>query len=321
MDLDRIKRSMWLRELYLKLVLPLSYPLILNIEPTNRCNLSCGFCPRKISRRPETDLDWSLFLSLVAELNREGPILRIFLQKDGEPLLYPRISEMVEILYKAKAAKSIGIITNGTLLTGEKFLELAAAGLDDLIVSIDAVDAEEYRRIKGANLYNSVVKNVIGAMTIKKSLGLKKPLIKARMVERKGQSEKVAEFTNFWKDKCDMVDITPFHTWMGAIEDQRCYNSTERFPCSLLWYTGVINSDGMVSPCCVDYNCDGSLGRLEKDGFKPIWNGPVLQELRNAHLKGRYSDTKICGSCEYWQIKENIGRWLKRKFRKNIDAK
>ncbi|GAB4279823.1 MAG: radical SAM protein [Candidatus Rifleibacteriota bacterium] len=315
MDLDRLKRSMWLRQLYLKLKLPLEFPMILNIEPTNRCNLACSFCPRKTSQRPEYDLDWSLFLRLVAELKKEGPILRVFLQKDGEPLLYARLVEMVEILRKINAARVIAVITNGVLLTEEKFLGLAAAGLDDLIVSIDANRAEDYKLLKGADCYDKVVGNVLNAIHLKKKLGLIRPNIKVRMVERAGQQSEVKIFKKFWHGKADFVDITPFHTWLGAVDDERCYNVTDRYPCSLLWYTGVVNSDGRVSPCCIDYDCAGCLDDLAGKSFREIWNGRSFNKLRRLHLLGKYHETSICGPCEYWQIKENIGSWLKRKYR------
>lgn len=314
MDIDKLKRMMWLRKLYLKAVLPLEYPMILNIEPTNRCNLSCNFCPRKISKRPVVDLDWNTFLKIANELKKEGPILRIFLQKDGEPLLYPRIVDMVQALVSVNAAKRIGIISNGTLLTPKLFKELAEAGLHDLIISIDAVDANEYKELKGADFYGKVVENIELAMSYKKKNGLKTPLIKARMVARKGCDSKINEFTKFWKNRVDMVDITPFHTWIGAVEDERCYSTTKRYPCPLLWYTGIINSDGTVSPCCIDYNCDGVLDRI-KSGFKAIWNGKAINKLRKIHLNEDYEKSGICEKCEYWQIKEDIGKWLKRKYK------
>jgi len=315
MDLDLFKRWMWLRTLYLKWRLPVRYPLILNIEPTNRCNLACAMCPRSISGRPVVDMEWGLFERIVGELKREGPILKVFLQKDGEPLLHPKIANMVESLVDARAAKSISIITNGTLLSEDMFADLAAAGLDDLIVSIDAVEPAGYEKLKGANAYERVVANVDRAIAMKREHNLKKPLIKARMVERRGHAADVEAFRRRWAGKADMVDITPYHTWIGAVGDERCYGRDGRYPCSLLWYTGIVNSDGQVSPCCIDYECRGSLGRVGEGGFKEIWNGKALHELRMKHLKGEFGETAICGNCEYWLIKEDIGAWLRRIYR------
>lgn len=314
-DLERFKRWMFLRELFLKCVVPVRFPLILNIEPTNRCNLSCSMCPRSKSSRPLVDMDFNLFLELVEELKREGPILRIFLQKDGEPLLYKELSKMIECLRKAKASRTISIITNGTLLTKGKFEELALAGLTDLIVSIDAVEAESYRRLKGLDRFSEVRNNVLEAISLKRKMGWENPRIKARLVSRIGRESEVERFRADWTGMADDVDVTPYHTWIGAVKDERCYGGKPRFPCALLWYTGVVNADGRISPCCIDYQCNGVVGRVGEGGFGAIWNGKAMKCLRMMHLTGNYDETQICGPCDYWLIKENIGRWLRRKYR------
>jgi len=301
----------------LKSVIPLGFPSILNVEPTNRCNLACRMCPRSFSKRPITDLDWNHFKKIVEEMKRRGPILKVFLQKDGEPLLHPRIVEMVEMLSRAGVARTISIITNGTLLSEELFSELARAGLHDLIVSMDAIDEQTYLDLKGVAVFARVVKNVEKAVDHKRKNGLKFPRIKARMVARRGHENDIELFRQKWSGKADSVDITPFHTWMGSVKDESGYEKCARYPCSLLWYTGVINSDGAFSPCCIDYNCDGVVGNIIGNSITDLWNGREMNRLRRLHLFGRYEKTKICGPCEYWLIKENLGNWLRRKYNIN----
>ncbi|NLI75103.1 MAG: radical SAM protein [Candidatus Riflebacteria bacterium] len=314
MDLDRFKRWMGLRTLYLKWTLPLRFPLILNIEPTNRCNLACRMCPRAISHRPVTDLDWGLFERLADELGRHGPILKVFLQKDGEPLCHPRLAEMVALLREVRAARRLSVITNGTLLTEDRFAALAEAGLHDLIVSIDATNPTDYQALKGLDAYDRVVANVERALALKRRHGWRFPEIKARLVARQGHETEIEAFRHQWEGKADFVDITPYHTWLGAVKDERAYGGRPRYPCALLWYTGVVNADGRVSPCCIDFNLEGDLGRVGEGGFAAIWNGPALRRLRRAHIEGDYRRTAICGPCEYWLIKEDLGSWLRRRY-------
>ncbi|MBF0406799.1 MAG: radical SAM protein [Candidatus Riflebacteria bacterium] len=315
-DLDKFKRSLGLRELFLKTILPLKYPIILNIEPTNRCNLSCTFCPRKISKRKLADIQWIDFEKIAQEAADNGPIYKIFLQKDGEPLLHPKIVEMVQCLKSLNSARNVTIISNGTLLNGDLFTSLAKAGLNDIIISVDAVDARSYSELKGRDCYHTVKKNLEEAARIKNISGFKGPRIKARMVERKGHEIEKEVFSQIWSGIADSVDITPFHTWMNSVEDQRTYTSSiERYPCSLLWYTGIINADLSVSPCCIDYNCAGVIGSLEHSNFYSVWNGREFNNLRRNHLFSEYSNTRICGSCQYWLIKENLGKWFRRKYR------
>lgn len=313
-DLDRFKRWMGLRRLYLKATLPQAFPSILNLEPTNRCNLACTMCPHAQSRRPLSDLDFSLAESLADEMAHYGPVLKVFLQKDGEPLLYTRLDEIVALLRRKRSAREIAVITNGTLLSTDRFAELARAGLDTIIVSIDAVDPQEYKLLKGRDTFESVVTNVEKCCEAKKRLGLKTTL-KARMVGRRGREDEIEQFRKYWKGKADAIDITPYHTWIGAVRDERTYARQARYPCSLLWYTGIINADGQVSPCCIDYDCRGVVGCVGSGGFSAVWNGREMNKLRRRHLLGQYAQTAICGPCEYWLIKEDLGSWLRRKYR------
>ncbi|MBF0547487.1 MAG: radical SAM protein [Candidatus Riflebacteria bacterium] len=315
-DLDKFKRILGLRELFLKMILPLKFPIILNIEPTNRCNLSCTICPRRFSIRKIVDMDWQIFEKIAVEVARNGPILKIFLQKDGEPLLFPKIGEMVSCLKSLNAAKNVSIISNGTMLNPDLFISLSKAGLDDLIISIDAVEPNSYFGLKGRDCFDQVRRNFLEAAKLKKEMRLTNPRLKARMVERKGRGAETEEFRKIWYSVADAVDITPYHTWMDSVNDYRVYETNkERYPCSLLWYTGIINSDQTVSPCCIDYDCKGVLGKIDSGGFSAIWNGKNLRKLRMRHLLEEYSRTKICEYCQYWLIKENLKCWLKRKYR------
>jgi radical SAM protein with 4Fe4S-binding SPASM domain len=74
-----------------------------------------------------------------------------------------------------------------------------------------------------------------------------------------------------------------------------------------------VNWDGGVSPCCIDYDQKGILGTIRENGFSELWNGPALRRLRRRHLFGEYHRPAICGPCEYWLIKEDLGAWLRRK--------
>ena len=71
----------------------------------------------------------------------------------GEPLLHPKIADMVAF------AKDIGVHevqlnTNGLLLTKELAIDLAEAGLDRIIISMDGFTKETYEKIRrGGDFY------------------------------------------------------------------------------------------------------------------------------------------------------------------------
>lgn len=86
----------------------------IHIEISNICNLQCSFCPEVIRTKKLMDLD--LFESIVRQA---APLTeQVAFHLMGDPLLHPKLSEMVEIC--SKYAVPIFFVTNGVLLKDEK---------------------------------------------------------------------------------------------------------------------------------------------------------------------------------------------------------
>jgi uncharacterized Fe-S cluster-containing radical SAM superfamily protein len=101
------------------------------LEPTTKCNLACEGCYReKGDHRPLADVVREL--ETIRQLRRTDGISIA----GGEPLLYPRILELVRYV-AAQGWKPI-IITNGTMLTPELVRSLKEAGLVGFTVHVDA---------------------------------------------------------------------------------------------------------------------------------------------------------------------------------------
>ncbi len=87
------------------------YPLVLMLEPTHRCNLSCAGCGRIREYHDTLNREMSLGECLQAVDEAGAPVVTI---TGGEPLLYGSIQELVgETLQRGK---HIYFCTNGQLL-------------------------------------------------------------------------------------------------------------------------------------------------------------------------------------------------------------
>lgn len=105
----------------------------IQIEVTSRCNIRCVMCPvtELADRWHSQHLAWDVFLRLVPALRR---VKFVHLQGWGEPLLHPRLFDMITVAKDAGCR--VGFTTNGTLLgplAAERLLDL---DLDLLAVSI-----------------------------------------------------------------------------------------------------------------------------------------------------------------------------------------
>jgi MoaA/NifB/PqqE/SkfB family radical SAM enzyme len=122
-------------------------PALCNISVTNSCNATCDFCNFARGKVPSPDIRWidaDRFAFALDILFARG--IRYVSFFGGEPLLHPRIAEMIG----AAAERHMGtaIITNGWLLP-QLVDRLAGAGLSTVYVSIDATTIAEHEANRG----------------------------------------------------------------------------------------------------------------------------------------------------------------------------
>ena len=106
---------------------------------TRRCNLACGYCNEfdKVSQPVPYETLVARMDHLIDEL---GVTIMDFL--GGEPLLHPRISDLVAHAHERGCWTNI--ITNGFLLSDELVQKLNLAGLDSMAVSIDRITPTDF---------------------------------------------------------------------------------------------------------------------------------------------------------------------------------
>ena len=104
------------------------------IEITNRCNLSCDFCPG--TRRPPRTMTPAEFRTLTQKLRGETGYL--YFHVLGEPLLHPQLPELLAIA--GELAFRVCLVTNGTLLTRQRNALLKADALHKISVSLHSYE-------------------------------------------------------------------------------------------------------------------------------------------------------------------------------------
>ena len=142
---------------------------LLQIEPTTRCNYTCGFC---VGRHfDQNDLSLETFrqtLALMPDLER------LELHGEGEPLMHPDFFEM------ARLARERGIrlstITNGSLFSADRIDQILDSGLDTLFVSIESPREDEFREIRGGVL-SKVTDGIRALLEARRARGLTRPTV------------------------------------------------------------------------------------------------------------------------------------------------
>jgi radical SAM protein with 4Fe4S-binding SPASM domain len=80
------------------------------IEITNRCNLTCGFCPQ--SSRPAQTMTPAFFQSVLEKIKPYTDYL--YLHVMGEPLMHPDLETMLDVSFEH--GFKVNLTTNGTLI-------------------------------------------------------------------------------------------------------------------------------------------------------------------------------------------------------------
>ena len=124
------------------------HPSKLFVETTSRCNLGCVMCVKQTDGGciAEGDLEETTFAALEPAFpNLEALILNGV----GEPLLHPQLETFVRRAKQLMPPGSwVGFQSNGLLLTAERALALARAGLDRICLSVDASTPEIFSRMR-----------------------------------------------------------------------------------------------------------------------------------------------------------------------------
>ena len=283
------------------------FPLHLDIDPTNRCNLGCSMCPRtwyiKEGRQEwnpggrQGDMDFGFYEKLIAEGAARG-LKSVKLNFLGEPLLYPKLIEMVSLA--AASGLWVMINTNATLLTAEKSAQLLEAGLTDIFFSFDSPYREEYEKVRVGADFSRTIKNIKDFMAAKDRLGRRLVQTRASMVlpETVGpELEQIkADYLKLFRDLGVAEIGFGLPTVMG-LDYEKTYGLFPGFVCPDLFRRMFIFWDGPVSPCCGDWERRLIMGDAKASTLADIWNGPAYQALRAAHTEGRYEIEPACRAC------------------------
>ncbi|RLE60396.1 MAG: radical SAM protein [Thermoprotei archaeon] len=193
----------------------MSYPRVLQIEPTNKCNLNCIMCVRNTWHNEQLrDLDYKTYTRLIDEsVNR---LKRIALYGFGEPLVNHRFENMVSYA-RTILGDSVKIltVTNGTMFVEDRARKILDAGIDEIAFSIETFDKLKLYRIRiGAENYD-VLTNLRELLRLKKEYDVRVGI--ATVIMRSNYKElpkMVLEAANMGVDFIVFSHLVPYYESM-----------------------------------------------------------------------------------------------------------
>jgi N-acetylglucosaminyl-diphospho-decaprenol L-rhamnosyltransferase len=291
------------------------YPYLLQVEPTNRCNLACPFCPtgRRDLGRKLRDMRFDEIKPLIDEM--ADYLLLLVLYDWGEPLLNQDFPKMVQ--YAGERGIRTMTSTNGHTLGNEAFVaDVLRAGLDTLVVAVDSLDQETYSRFRRNGDIQKVLAGIENAVALKRRLQAR-TRINMRMVVTRHNEWEIPELREMARrlgvDIFSLKTVNPNGGLplqddaqiIPANPHYRRYrykkNSTERIRienrCAYIWTLANVDVDGTVAACCYDFDGSMVLGNIHETPFREIWNGEAAREIRRRVYFNQHSIPR-CRDCD-----------------------
>ncbi len=287
----------------MKMTNVITNPDRLYIEATNDCNLSCVMCPkgRGIMERKTGYIEFDLFTKIIDEMR--GIVKTVVLHIWGEPLMHPKIFEMID--YCAKNGLGTEMSTNATLL-GEAFTnKILESDLSAIYLCLDGIKKETYEKIRVGSVFEETEANIANFIEEKVRRGLGKPFTNLQVVEMKPTKDEIREFKNKWSIAgVDHINVKAFDSWGDQVDEitklgGKKESANDRRHCPNLWYHVHIYYDGTLVCCDRDFDAKVPLGNVS-GGVMKVWNGEKMRALRKKHIENDLDDVASCGKCTEW---------------------
>lgn len=269
----------------------------IRFETTTKCNYNCIICARdKFLRKIETmslDLFINLFDKIIAETSQYDTVT---FSGFGEPLLDNTLND--KIRYVKSKGFNVLILSNGSLLTVEKFRELQHLGVNSIRISLYGMSPLTYSKVHGIsnmNQFQQVKENISAISKIKEST---KIILTYNIVDKINDSE-TDLWINFWKDRVDLIEVWKPHNWVDG-RNYRIVQNEKLRTCGRPWNTPLqIQVDGTVNMCCFDFNGKLLLGDLTRQSLIEIFSSKNFNKILYCHETGDFTGSNlICENCD-----------------------
>ncbi len=289
------------------------------LELNTYCNYLCIFCENdKIIEKKMISLSEIKGLDEMVKIAKMVDITGV-----GEITLHKEFKDILE--YFTDRSIPVRFVTNGYNLTESIVDLIVESSVNELVISVNSLDKENYKYLMGKDGLEKVLKNIDYLTKHYKGV------LEFSFVINKINLDEIGSFIDFgakYKKHVALLGLTPTSNypaeleldyneetsqklkhfkeyakekgisfWMFNFENQ--IDSTDRGKnltdviksCDWVYKKFFVNANGDVSPCCWSKRI---MGNIYKESFNEVWLGEKYNELRSLVARG---DPKYCLKC------------------------
>lgn len=290
--------------------IPLEAPFSVYLFPTNRCNFRCTYCAHSLGPQgfretygfaPET-MAMETFYAIIDQLEAfPRPLRTLSLTRQGEPLLHPRLPEMIACAKKRHVSERIEFMSNGALLRQPLAQALVDAGLDCIRISLQGLSSEKYRQVCGVELdFAQYVDQIAWLYHHRRQCRVFVKILDVAL-EPGGEEKFYALFSPI-ADRVYVEQCRPVYSGVSATE--QCSTQADRYGrlhaprkvCPLCFFMLGIFPNGDVYPCETIYRPE-LLGNVRTGRLTDMWHSERLHRFWRMQLQGRKNENPHCAKC------------------------
>ena len=275
------------------------FPRYVMYDVNNVCNARCPFCPQsEIARGEDFDprhIEWKHYVKTIEEVARY-PVELVRFTGDGEPLLHPRMTDMIALARKLGVRK-INLTTNGSLLRDKRLARILKSPPHVIDISLDAFTPETYAKYRIGLNFDITMKNVHEFLRLRDPRVTK---VVVSMIHHPGLDREVEQFRDYWTGRADMVAIRRLHSNLGSVNVGEQKPPSPRWPCAHLWQRLVVDFRGHIRFCPIDWHDKSYVADVDAMTLYEAWHSPMLEALRRRHLQNSFKGCGVCEKCNDW---------------------
>jgi len=319
-------------------VVPLKAPFTVAISPCELCNFKCVYCNwgTPVGIPGATVLPWEDFVNIAGQVNDlyEMTHLKcknIRLSGNGEPLINPRIADMVKYINDLDFSERIEITTNASLLTHKLTDALIGGGLTRLIVSIQGLTSERYHEVCKYNIDFDKFLRELKYFHDKAQASEGKCKVHIKTLNIAVTQDEHSKFYELFEHVCDTMNIENVIAACGDVNYESLFPEYKkdytryakpfiiRKCCDTMFYLINILPNGNVN-CCGCKWPPHVIGNIFKTPLREIWNSGKHKEDMIVHLSGLREMLNDCRDCQsilqYTMPEDNLDEYMEEILRK-----
>lgn len=293
-------------------------PPIVQLEPSNACNLRCLTCATGsgLMERPPEMMSFETYRNVIDQV-KDHAILLVFWSW-GEPFLNKDACRMI------RYAKDCGLLvhssSNGHFFTRkEQAREVIRSGLDSLIIAVDGLDQNTYSAYRKGGELSSVIKSIENLVAERARAGTGNPLLTFRFIVMKHNEHQVpdvrdfaanlgVDFVTFRSAVVRRRDVDLEESLAPHVSEFRQFSGNDgpraikRFArngayCHRPYANLTVLSSGDVVACENDFNADLSLGRIQEKTLREIFSTEQVKAFYK-RFRDNPDNFSFCRGCE-----------------------